>query len=514
MWTAGGVENSSSATWKFGLDMNLFTASSIFLNGMLLAILLLQVPQSNYKDVLRIAKKLFLDHFYVRFAEENSPVPRVRDLAPFDLDFGTDVTLRDESALEEQHDLLKELRERHSTSLMVKRSEEQQPGDGGSSETKCNEAHASLHAAMEMLGREKAEKADRLFRHALALCPDDPEVLTRYGEFLESGREVVEADKLYTRALLVCPAHSRALANKQRTYRLVDELDAAFLASLDAKKNRLLKIPKPVLRRIKKEAYFQHIYHSVGIEGNTMSLAQTRVILETRLAVGGKSLMEHNEIVGMDEALRYINTTLLHRLGQIQKQDILEIHRRVMGFVDVEEAGRLRRTQVFVGSHVPPKATEVEMLFDEFVRWLNSAEAMILHHIKFAALAHYKLVHLHPFVDGNGRTARLLMNWILMQGGYPPVIIRKQDRFEYYETLEQGNKGDVRPFMRFIARCADNTLGVYLWAERELGKEIDDHTAEEEDSSSYSWLGGHEGESERVIPVSSTSETFMRPPGG
>jgi Fic family protein len=84
----------------------------------------------------------------------------------------------------------------------------------------------------------------------------------------------------------------------------------------------------------------------------------------------------------------------------------------------------------------------------DFVRWLNSAESLSQHPIRFAALAHYKLVYIHPFSDGNGRTSRLLMNLILMQSGYPPVIIRKQDRAKYYDYLQQANEGDVRPFIR------------------------------------------------------------------
>ena len=100
------------------------------------------------------------------------------------------------------------------------------------------------------------------------------------------------------------------------------------------------------LKRAKKEAYVQHIYHSVGIEGNTFTLAQTRSVLETKLAVGGKSVMEHNEILGLDAALRYLNQTLVDKVGEITLQDILEIHKRVIGFVDPIEAGMMRRTQV------------------------------------------------------------------------------------------------------------------------------------------------------------------------
>lgn len=104
---------------------------------------------------------------------------------------------------------------------------------------------------------------------------------------------------------------------------------------------------------------------------------------------------------------------------------------------------------------------------EEFVQWMNSEDAMSLHPVEFAALAHYKLVYIHPFVDGNGRTSRLLMNLILMQAGYPPITIRKEQRAEYYHVLEVANEGDVRPFIRFIAKCTETTLDMLLIATTE-----------------------------------------------
>ena len=86
----------------------------------------------------------------------------------------------------------------------------------------------------------------------------------------------------------------------------------------------------------------------------------------------------------------------------------------------------------------------------ELVEWINSDEASALHPIELAALTHWKLVYIHPFYDGNGRTARLVMNYLLMRGGYPPAIVRKDSRHVYYETLKTANSGDVRPFIRFI----------------------------------------------------------------
>lgn len=91
---------------------------------------------------------------------------------------------------------------------------------------------------------------------------------------------------------------------------------------------------------------------------------------------------------------------------------------------------------------------------------------------RYAAIAHYKLVHIHPFADGNGRTSRLLMNMILMQAGYPPVIIHKQHRHKYYEHLQTANAGDVRPFVRFIAECTEQTLDLFLWATSEFSRQV------------------------------------------
>lgn len=116
-------------------------------------------------------------------------------------------------------------------------------------------------------------------------------------------------------ALASNPSYSEALANRMRTATIVESLDQKRLNKLDEKRDALSSIHESnaALRRVKKEAYFQHIYHSVGIEGNTMTLAQTRSVLETRMAISGKSIDEHNEILGLDAALKYINATLVNR---------------------------------------------------------------------------------------------------------------------------------------------------------------------------------------------------------
>ncbi|XP_035908539.1 protein adenylyltransferase Fic [Anopheles stephensi] len=341
--------------------------------------------------------------------------------------------------------------------------------------TNEQEALGSLKMALEMKQLGKDDKALRLFQHALALSPKHPEILTKYGEFLEHNRQdVVSADQYYTQALTVNPYYSDALANRQRTAQIVEQMDAKRFEALDRKRDALSSVhaSNMALKRAEKEAYIQHIYHSVGIEGNTMSLAQTRSILETRMAVDGKSIDEHNEILGLDAALKYINATLVNKNDYITLKDILEIHRRVLGHVDPIEGGEFRRTQVYVGGHIPPGPGDLAILMGRFENWLNSEQVFLMHPVKYAAMAHYKLVHIHPFSDGNGRTSRLLMNTLLMRAGYPPVIIQKQHRHKYYNYLQLANEGDIRPFVRFIADCTERTLDLYLWATSELSHPV------------------------------------------
>ena len=287
------------------------------------------------------------------------------------------------------------------------------------------EALKSVQLALDMKKSNKIDKARKLLEHAVALSPHNAKVLLHYGQFLEEfGRppqDLLEADHQYIRAVTFSLAdtdiRTQALEGRKRTANKVDLIDDEVLKRIDEKKRKFLKVNQnsEIVKRVKREAYVQYIYHTVGIEGNTMNLAQTRSILETKLAVGGKSIMEHNEILGMDSALKYINNTLVDKMGVITLDDILEIHKRVLGNVEPVDAGVLRRVQVFVGDHVPPPPWSLESLLHKFILWLNSKQALSLHPVRLAALAHYKLVHIHPWLDGNGRTSRLLMNVVLMQ---------------------------------------------------------------------------------------------------
>lgn len=196
----------------------------------------------------------------------------------------------------------------------------------------------------------KPNKASKILKFALSMDPDNPELLAVYGEHLEHYKnDIVEAEHFYRRAVSFEPEHVDANLNLRRATPIVSKIDRDMLSSIDDLLKRFYEIPSTssALKRVKKQAYFMHIYHSNAIEGNTLDLDQTRHILESRMAVDGKSLQEHNEVLGLDAAIRYINQTLLYKpLNEYTVDDIKEIHRRVLGYCDPIESGQFRKHQV------------------------------------------------------------------------------------------------------------------------------------------------------------------------
>ncbi|GMT24365.1 hypothetical protein PFISCL1PPCAC_15662, partial [Pristionchus fissidentatus] len=170
------------------------------------------------------------------------------------------------------------------------------------------------------------------------------------GVYLEKlGEDVMSADRFYTEALAFNPRQSTALTGRERTKLVVAEMDENELHELRRMRDEFASLPHAtVIRRAMRESYFAHVYHTVAIEGNTLSLGETRSILETGMPVIGKSLIEHNEVLGMDSALRFLNRSLIDTNG-FTIEDILEIHRHVLGHVSPADAGRVRSTQVYVG---------------------------------------------------------------------------------------------------------------------------------------------------------------------
>ncbi|KAE9555089.1 hypothetical protein FO519_001664 [Halicephalobus sp. NKZ332] len=327
-----------------------------------------------------------------------------------------------------------------------------------------SEALAALQVAKRSREKGNYQKAGLIIEQAFALGSNHPDIITEYGIYMETVKKnVIEAEGLYRKALMFNPTHSEALTRRARALPLVEEIDNKMLQDIHRKREIFLSIPRwnPGLKRAMRESYFQHIWNTVALEGNTFTYGETRAILESRIAVAGRSIQEHQEIIGMEAALRFLNQTLA-KVGDLQIEDILAIHKRVLGFVDPISAGMVRTTQVYVGDFTPPPPSQVMKELVEMVNWLNDEDTLRIDAVELAALTHYKLVYIHPFIDGNGRTARLLMNFILMQAGFPPVIIPLEERERYYKTLKAANEGDLRPFIRFIAKLTDDSLQSFI----------------------------------------------------
>ena len=204
-------------------------------------------------------------------------------------------------------------------------------------------------------------------------------------------------------------------------------------------------------------------YTSNAIEGNTLTRQETALVVEKGLTVGGKTLNEQLEARNHAEAFDSIHKLRRKPSKQTWEQIICHIHAHILRSIDDENAGQYRKILVRIAGStiILPNWQKVPQL----MRGLSAsiADKTKDHPVKRAALAHYDLVSIHPFIDGNGRTARLLMNLILLRAGYPIAIIRKRDRLSYINRLEQSQLGgSIEPYLKFIAKSVERSLDIVL----------------------------------------------------
>lgn len=206
-------------------------------------------------------------------------------------------------------------------------------------------------------------------------------------------------------------------------------------------------------------------YNSNAIEGSTIDYNETKIILLDGITIGGKSIREHLETINHKEAIDYIEEIAKQETKEIKRTDVIGIHRIILTGIDTQNAGKYRAYEVYVkkgdGSrHYFPDPAKVSNLMDNFFFWLQ--ENSSLHPVLLAAEAHYRLVSIHPFIDGNGRTARLLMNLILLQNGYTPAVIKMADRKKYIEALESSDENNMIAFYDLILDAEKESLELYL----------------------------------------------------
>jgi Fic family protein len=228
--------------------------------------------------------------------------------------------------------------------------------------------------------------------------------------------------------------------------------------------NSFRPLPAAAVRKLRERFGIEMTYNSNAIEGNSLTLKETFLVINEGLTIKGKPLKDHLEAKGHTEALEYLYELVDgDKRNTISERLIRELNQIVMRDIDKEWAGRYRNSSVVIGGadHTPPEAVELPQLMHELIAWMKQ-DRKVLHPIELAAVLHHKLAHIHPFFDGNGRTARLAMNVVLMQAGFPLVVILKNDRKKYYRTLGEADKGHYGPFIAFVAQAVQRTLDIYL----------------------------------------------------
>jgi len=224
--------------------------------------------------------------------------------------------------------------------------------------------------------------------------------------------------------------------------------------------NRYRPLDRHLRNQIKEYYRIGLTYSSNALEGNTLTETETKIVLEEGITIGGKPLKDHYEAAGHSEAFDWMHKLASKKI--VTERDIKKFHNLFYYRIDKRNAGKYRKVKLFItGSKYPlPLPEEVPGLIRDLISKLHDWRAM-KHPVEFAALAHKELVFIHPFIDGNGRVARLLMNLILLQEGYNIAIITPVLRQEYIQALETAHKDD-RDFIILIARAVKETQKDYL----------------------------------------------------
>lgn len=223
-------------------------------------------------------------------------------------------------------------------------------------------------------------------------------------------------------------------------------------------------LPGSIVKKLKEQFSIEMTYNSNAIEGNHLTLKETFLVINEGITVKGKSLKDHLEAKNHHEAIHYLYDLIEHDKRQtISEQLIRYLQQLVIKGIEDLGAGQYRKGNVMItgSSHRPPEAYDVPKLMKELVSWVKKNQNKI-HPVELAAISHHKFVHIHPFTDGNGHTARLFMNLILMQKGYPMVIMLKNDRQKYYRALDKADHGNISDIVKLVAQSVERSMNIYL----------------------------------------------------
>jgi Fic family protein len=243
-------------------------------------------------------------------------------------------------------------------------------------------------------------------------------------------------------------------------------MDARLAERLERKKaqlDRYRPLPRDTVRRLNEDLRVFLTYHSNAIEGNTLSLRETQMVIEYGITIDGHPLREYLEATNHAEAYEFV-VTLIERREPITLETILSLHSVVMDKI-LEEKGTFRTVPVYIRGAMmsPPPAREVETYMRQWLEWVNG-EGLDYEPIIRASIAHHGFEAVHPFLDGNGRVGRLLLNLMLMREGYSPALLLRDWRARYIQALSTADTGNYRPLTNIIGQAVEEGLGLYLEA--------------------------------------------------
>jgi len=235
-----------------------------------------------------------------------------------------------------------------------------------------------------------------------------------------------------------------------------------------AKIAALRPFPKETLKSLREYYRVGLTYSSNALEGNSLTESETKVVIEDGLTIGGKPLKDVYEATGHAKAYDFLYDIAKDK--PVGEADILKLHRLFYSQIDRDNAGAWRKVPVFISGsrRALPTPDKVPALMAEFVKWMEESEGK-MHPVEFAARVHQKFVFIHPFVDGNGRMARLLMNLALLRAGWTIAIIPPICRPEYISSLDKAGRSPTE-FIRFIANRVCETQRELL---RLMGQSIE-----------------------------------------
>jgi len=240
------------------------------------------------------------------------------------------------------------------------------------------------------------------------------------------------------------------------------EFDFSYIDSLKEAIYKHRPFSKGLAASLQEKLIVEWTYNSNAIEGNTLTLSETKVVLEG-ITIGGKSMVEHLEAINHREAILFVEDLIANK-EPLSEWNIKNIHALILKEIDNTNAGKYRSENVVISGakHIPPKSYEIGDLMQRLVAEYQN-EWKAFHPIVRATLLHGEFVKIHPFIDGNGRTSRLLLNFELIKSGFPPVIIKNEQRANYYEVLDLAHTTmNYEPFIELISKLVIESEKLWL----------------------------------------------------